>query len=169
MDELAVHRDLEHTAAAGDQLDLRGFDLALNQGSQTGRARLVVSDGAVLDRDLHRPPLARDGRKPLTPVAGTQAEEPVFARSPVRLVERQPAPVEPHDVTEPVEIGLAPPAGVLPTQVDLGSYPAGRLAGVEHRPVQAVDPPQELVGPHDGVRLSGGRGSVNTVRPTLWP
>jgi hypothetical protein len=56
MDEIPVHVDLEDAASAGDQLDLGGGDLRLDEGGQTGRPRLVVSSRAVFDRDVHCAP-----------------------------------------------------------------------------------------------------------------
>jgi hypothetical protein len=67
-DQLAVDRDLEDAAGAGDQLgtDLR---LPLDRIRQTGGARLVVSNHAVFDRYLHRVSLL--GLEPsLAPAAG---------------------------------------------------------------------------------------------------
>jgi hypothetical protein len=49
-----VHGDLETPAARGDELHLRGRELLLDLGRQTGGAWFVVSNGAVFDRDLHR-------------------------------------------------------------------------------------------------------------------
>jgi hypothetical protein len=56
MDEIPVHVDLEDAPSAGDQLDLGGGDLRLDEGGQTGRPRLVVSSRAVFDRDVHCAP-----------------------------------------------------------------------------------------------------------------
>jgi len=51
-DELAVHLDLEDAARPLDELRLDA-ELLLDLCRQTGGARIVVSDGAVLDRDGH--------------------------------------------------------------------------------------------------------------------
>ena len=59
---LAVHRDLEHAAASGDQLTVDGEDL-LQLGRQTGGSRLVISLCAVLDLDFHDGSSARHRSK----------------------------------------------------------------------------------------------------------
>ena len=50
---LAVGEDDEVPAAAPDELHVGAFDAVPDLGGQTGRARLVVSDPAVLDADAH--------------------------------------------------------------------------------------------------------------------
>jgi hypothetical protein len=50
-DELVVDRDLEDSSRSFDELRLDA-QLLLDLFRQTGGARVVVSDGAVLDRDL---------------------------------------------------------------------------------------------------------------------
>jgi hypothetical protein len=52
-DGLAIPRDLEPPAARRHHLDLRGRELLANCGRQTDGPGLVVSDGAVFDRDPH--------------------------------------------------------------------------------------------------------------------
>jgi hypothetical protein len=52
-DELVVDRDLEHPAGSLDELGLDA-KLPLDLFRQTGGARIVVSDGAVLDGDVGR-------------------------------------------------------------------------------------------------------------------
>jgi len=50
-DQLAVHADLEDAAARLDEVGLDAV-LLLDLGRQTGGARLVVSNAAVLDANL---------------------------------------------------------------------------------------------------------------------
>ena len=52
MDQPAVNRDLEHSAARGNQLDIGG-DRPLNCGRQTGGPFAIASLVAVFNRDLH--------------------------------------------------------------------------------------------------------------------
>jgi len=49
----AVADDLEPTAARGEELHLRAGNLLTQLGRQTGGPWLVVSNGAVLDGDVH--------------------------------------------------------------------------------------------------------------------
>jgi hypothetical protein len=50
---LPIAHDLEAAAARRNQLDLRLGKLVSNLGRQTDGPRFVVSNRAVLDRDLH--------------------------------------------------------------------------------------------------------------------
>jgi hypothetical protein len=50
-DDLVVHRDLEDASGSLDELSLDA-ELLLDLFRQTGGARIVVSDGAVLDDDV---------------------------------------------------------------------------------------------------------------------
>src|SRR5690606_14044109 len=53
VDQAAVAADLEHAAGGLDELDRRVRELLLDAGFQTGSARTVVSEPAVLDPDVH--------------------------------------------------------------------------------------------------------------------
>lgn len=53
----SVDGDIEHSARTLDQLRT-GAELALQHVRQTGGSREVVSNDAVLDRDLHDPSLS---------------------------------------------------------------------------------------------------------------
>src|SRR5580765_8946578 len=68
----SVDGDHEITAAAGPDLDARLRVLLADRSGQTGRARLVVSDDAVIDGDVHEAPsLGRGcGRTKTGPRAG---------------------------------------------------------------------------------------------------
>jgi hypothetical protein len=52
-DEPAIAGDLEHAAAAADEFDRRLRELPANIGLQPGGVGEIVSDAAVLDRDMH--------------------------------------------------------------------------------------------------------------------
>ena len=52
-DDAAVHLHLEDAAGGLDELHIRVGKRVANLGRQTGGPRFVVSDDAVLDRDLH--------------------------------------------------------------------------------------------------------------------
>ena len=51
--DAAVHLHLEDAAGGLDELHFRVGKRVANLGRQTGGPRFVVSDDAVLDRDLH--------------------------------------------------------------------------------------------------------------------
>jgi hypothetical protein len=51
---LAVDGNVEHAAGGLDQLDLDAGKLPPKLRRQTGGARLIVSNDAILDVDLHR-------------------------------------------------------------------------------------------------------------------
>jgi hypothetical protein len=52
-DWLAIHQHFESTSPRRDHLDLRAGEALLDLRRQTGGARLVVSNDAVFDADLH--------------------------------------------------------------------------------------------------------------------
>jgi len=58
--QIAVHDDLEDTARGFDQLNIGVGVRFLDLGRQTGGPRLVASDAAVFDGDLHSPSVAQD-------------------------------------------------------------------------------------------------------------
>ena len=53
-DRPPITHHLEAPSARGDQLDAGVGELLPDLGRQTGGPRLVASDGAILDRDVHR-------------------------------------------------------------------------------------------------------------------
>jgi len=52
-DDAAVHLHFEDAAGGLDEFDIRVGKRVAKLGRQTGGPRFVVSDDAVLDRDLH--------------------------------------------------------------------------------------------------------------------
>jgi hypothetical protein len=72
--QLPVHHDLEYPAGGRDQLDLRLGKRLLDLGRQTGGPRLIVSDDAVLDGDLHARPLLAGGNARIVAVPGGDAK-----------------------------------------------------------------------------------------------
>ena len=64
-DQLIAESDVEDPARAFDQVGLNA-ELLLDVGRQTGGSGVVVSDGAVLDRDV----LGHAGNPPPRPIIG---------------------------------------------------------------------------------------------------
>jgi hypothetical protein len=61
-EQLAIEGDLEDAARTRDQGDLERGEFLPELGRQTGGPGLIVSDDAVLDRQLHGRPGPREGR-----------------------------------------------------------------------------------------------------------
>ena len=89
-DRAAVDRDIEHTAAALNELRL-GADLTRYRGSQTGCLTEVVSTHAVSNLDLHSILTS------LTPIGAAG----------LTLLESQPSPKSPPGAPEPAACGRA--------------------------------------------------------------
>jgi hypothetical protein len=57
--EIAIHDDLEYPARRFDELNFGVGVCFFDLGRQTGGPRLVASDAAVFDGDLHSPSVAK--------------------------------------------------------------------------------------------------------------
>jgi hypothetical protein len=83
--ELVVHRDLEDSSGSLDELR-PDAQLLLDLFRQTGGAREVVSDGAVLDRDVRRHVLLLSGPDYRTERCPPLVERNEMAEAPVEGV-----------------------------------------------------------------------------------